>query len=73
MKRYTFLISSLGSLALASGARVPVLAAFAKSDPGALRVAVLRHRAAGATPGACANRSRLSDAYTLAFALTGRR
>jgi hypothetical protein len=72
MKRHTFLISSAGSLVLARGAGVPVLAAFATSDPHAIRVAVRRH-AVGATPGGCANRSRRSDAYTLAFALTGRR
>ncbi len=73
MKRHTFLISSVGSLLLAGGARVPALAAFASSDPRALRVAVHRHAVVGATPGGCANRSRRSDAYTLAFALTGRR
>ncbi len=73
MKRHTFLISSAGSLLLASGARVPALAAFATPDSHALRVAVYRRAAAGATPGGCANRSRRSDAYTLAFALTGRR
>jgi hypothetical protein len=73
MKRHTFLISSAGSLVAAGGVRGPVLAALATSDARAVRVAVRRRSGAGATPGGCANRSRRSDAYTLAFALTGRR
>jgi hypothetical protein len=73
MKRHTFLISSAGVLALAQGIRVPVLAAFDAHGVRAMRVAARRHAAHGATPGGCANRSHRSDAYTLEFALTGRR
>ena len=71
MKRRTLLISAGAAFARASFTRAPARSAIAPCDVRKIRVVAWRH--AGATPGGCANRSRRGDAYTLAFALSGRR
>jgi hypothetical protein len=74
MKRQLFLVSGVGSLALA-GVATPGLAAILADKPRIANVSIRRHIADIGVPGGCSNHRKGSAAggYTLAYALSGGR
>jgi len=75
MKRQFFLVSAVGSLALARVAAMPGLAAILADKPRVASVSIRRHIADTGIPGGCSNHRKRSAAggYTLAYALSGGR
>jgi hypothetical protein len=75
MKRQFFLVSGVGSLALARLAAAPGLAAILTDKPRVASVSIRRHIADTGVPGGCSNHRKRSAAngYTLAYALSGGR
>jgi hypothetical protein len=73
MKRQVFLVSGVGSLALARVSATPGLAAILAEKPRVASVRIRRHIADTGVPGGCSNHRKRSTAngYTLAYALAG--
>jgi hypothetical protein len=73
MKRQFFLVSGVGSLALARASATPGLAAILAEKPRVASVSIRRHIADTGVPGGCTNHRKRSPAngYTLAYALAG--
>jgi hypothetical protein len=75
MKRQFFLVSAVGSFALARVSATPGLAAILTEKPRVASVSIRRHIADTGIPGGCGNHRKRSAAngYTLAYALSGGR
>jgi hypothetical protein len=72
MQRRSFIVRSIGALAVASTASVPTLARAFSGPSGASVAGVVRYRPWGAIPGGCADRRRrraMHAGYTRADAL----